>query len=127
MKQVFISHSGEPSLALAAAVQQQLVNQGYEPWPDVTELKPGTDLAIIHSALDRAGAGIVLLDPNGLRSEWLHHELSILQEKWVREGTPLLVVLKGASLDQADWTIRLAAEQCLSLPEDLHDTAAAQV
>jgi TIR domain len=89
---IFVSWSGERSLAVASALKEwlPLVVQGCQPWLSTEDLRKGTRWqAEIADALHGASAGILCLTRDNLSSAWLLFEAGAISK--ALSGSPTLV------------------------------------
>ena len=92
--EVFISWSGERGKFLADIISNILdrSNHAIRPWVS-QRIEPGGEwLRELNSKLEQAAAAIIIVTPEGRRSEWLHFEAGALRQGKTESGAERLVI-----------------------------------
>lgn len=101
MGQVFISYAREQeSRELAERLGEELRRRGFDPWMDVTGLKPGAEfLPLIERAMKASQACVLLLAPGRFPSKEMQEEhREALEQFWERDLLLIPVRMRGAEV-----------------------------
>ena len=133
---IFISWSGEKSLAAAKALKEwlPLVLQGAEPWLSSEDIRKGSRWQLeIASALNEAAAAVLCLTRDNLKSDWLLFEAGAVSKALA--PSPTLVCTYLIDVTSADVPLPLGMfqataatrEDTLHLLQNLNDAMAPPV
>lgn len=91
MIKVFISHNTEDK-PLARRIGRLLLENGFKPWIDEGEIKPGQSLIRkITEGIHDSDRLIALVTPNSVNSKWVNFELEKAMTLEVTMGKPIVV------------------------------------
>lgn len=124
---IFISWSGERSLAVAKALKEYLpmIVNAFDPWLSSTVTKGSRSIVEISEALETARAGIICLTPSNLDEPWILFEAGAIQKRVMKQqlACTLLIGLKNSDikppLAQFQHTA-LAKDDMLQMVKDLN-------
>jgi hypothetical protein len=99
---VYVSHAARDpeEMAIVNTIAVALESAGFESWIDRARVAPGDPWRDTSAdALARAEAGVLVLTPGALESEWVRREWDTLRERYRRDPAFIIVpVLDGVKL-----------------------------